>query len=93
MKNGEGGVHIRIIIILKLGSRTLCFIATVLCYSFIPDTFTNYAQLSSPLCLMCTQRLRNSSDREGALSRSSSDTVNSEDVDSLSFGHTTRALI
>ena len=35
---------------------------------------------------MCTQRLRNSSDREGALSRSSSDTVDSEDVDSVSLG-------
>ena len=48
--------------------------------------FTNYAQLSSPLCPMCTQRLRDSSDRVGALSRSSSDTVDSEDVDSASMG-------
>ena len=56
-----------------LGSRTLCFIATLLCYSFIPDNFTNYAQLSSPLCPMCTQLLRDSSDRVGALSRSSND--------------------
>ena len=70
----------------ELGSRTLCFIATVLCYSFIPDTFTNYAQLSSPLCPMYTQRLRDSSDREGALSRSRNDTVDLEDVDSVSLG-------
>ena len=33
-----------------------------------------------------TQRLRDSSDRIGALSRSSNDTVNSEDVDSVSLG-------
>ena len=58
---------------LRLGSRTLCFIATLLCYSFIPDNFTNYAQLYSPLCPMCTQLLRDSSDRVGALSRSSND--------------------
>ena len=57
----------------ELGSRTLCFIATLLCYSFIPDNFTNYAQLYSPLCPMCTQLLRDSSDRVGALSRSSND--------------------
>ena len=35
---------------------------------------------------MCTQRLWDSSDREGALSRSSNDTVDSEDVDSVSLG-------
>ena len=52
----------------QLGSRTLCFIAIILCYSFIPD---NFAQLSSPLCPMCIQRLRDSSDRVGALSQSS----------------------
>ena len=69
-----------------LGSRTLCFIAILLCYSCISDNFTNYAQLSSPLCLMCTQRLRDSSDRVGALSQSSNDTVDSEDVDSASLG-------
>ena len=57
----------------QVGSRTLCFIATLLCYSFIPDNFTNYAQLCSPLCPMCTQRLRDSSDRVGALSRSSNE--------------------
>ena len=53
---------------------------------FIPDTFTNYAQLSTTLCPMCTQRLLDSSDREGALSWSSNDTVDSEDVDSVSLG-------
>ena len=68
----------------SLGSRTLCFIATVLCHSFIPDTFN--AQLLSPLCPMCTQRFRESSDRVGTLSRSSNDTVDSEDVDSISLG-------
>ena len=57
-----------------------------ICYFFIPDTFTDYAQLSSPLCPMCTQRLRDSSDHVGALSQSSSDTVDSEDVDSTSLG-------
>ena len=35
---------------------------------------------------MCTQRLWDSSDRVGALSQSSNDTVNSEDVDSASLG-------
>ena len=35
---------------------------------------------------MCTQHLGDSSDRIGALSRSSSDTVNSEEVDSASLG-------
>ena len=35
---------------------------------------------------MCTQHLRDSSDREGASSRSSNDTVDSEDVDSVSLG-------
>ena len=71
---------------IPVGSCTLCFIAILLCYSFIPDNFTNYAQLSSPLCPMCTQRLQDSSDRVGALSRSSNDTVDSEDVDSASLG-------
>ena len=35
---------------------------------------------------MCTQRLRDSADCEGALSRSSNDTVDSEVVDSISLG-------
>ena len=35
---------------------------------------------------MCTQRLRDSSDRKGTLSQSSNDTVDSEDVDSISLG-------
>ena len=35
---------------------------------------------------MCTQRLRDSSDRVGASSRSSNNTVDSEDVDSASLG-------
>ena len=35
---------------------------------------------------MCTQRLRDSSDRVGALSQSSNDTVDLEDVDSVSLG-------
>ena len=71
----------------RLGSRTLCFIAIL--YYAIPlflILFTNYAQLSSLLCPMCTQRLRDSSERVGALSRSSNDTVDSEDVDSASLG-------
>ena len=38
-------------------------------YSFLPDNFTNYAQLSSPLCPMCTQRYH-----VRALSRSSNST-------------------
>ena len=33
-----------------IGSRTLCFIYFLLCYLFIPDNFTNYAQCFSPLC-------------------------------------------
>ena len=76
--------------VLLVGSCTSCFIATILGYSFIPDTFTNYAQLSSPLCPMCTQRLLDSSDRKGALSRSSNDTVDLEDVDSISLGILTK---
>ena len=35
---------------------------------------------------MCTQRLRDSSDCVGALSRSKNDTVDLEDVDSISLG-------
>ena len=35
---------------------------------------------------MCTQRLWDSSDDEGALSQSSNDTVDSEDVDSVFLG-------
>ena len=35
---------------------------------------------------MCTQCLLDSSDCKGALSRSSNDTVDSEDVDSISLG-------
>ena len=69
-----------------IGSRTLCFIATLLRYSFIPDDFTYYAQLSSPLCPLCIQHLRDSSDCEGALSQSSNDTVDLEGVDSDSLG-------
>ena len=40
----------------------------------------------SPLCPMCTQHLRDSSDHVGALSRSSNETVDSEDMDSVSLG-------
>ena len=36
--------------------------------------------------LVCTQHLRDSSDRVGALSRSNNNTVDSEDVDSVSLG-------
>ena len=40
----------------------------------------------SPLCPMCTQHLWDSSDHVGALSRSSNETVDSEDMDSVSLG-------
>ena len=36
--------------------------------------------------LVCTQRLRDSSDHVGALSLSNNDTVDLEDVDSISLG-------
>ena len=71
----------------QIGSGTLCFIVTILCYSY---NFTNYAQLLSPLCPMCTQCLWDSSDRVRALSRSSNDTVDSEDVDFVSLGILTK---
>ena len=54
--------------------------------TWIAVTTTRGSLLSLRRGLVCTQHLRDSSDHVGALSWSNNDTVDSEDVDSVSLG-------